>query len=135
MSEKFSGILSKFINTTSTSTDDILSQCTIVSSSNNYTVSGSQNDGYFYLGNLLIQFSATNTSVDTDWAINGYAAVTFTFPIPYTSQPYSVVITSCSSGNTNACIQTILSNGFSYLAQGTPANAGSVMWIAIGPRP
>jgi hypothetical protein len=131
MSTNFSGILSNFINTTSTSTD-ILSQCTIVSSSNIYTVSGSQNDGYFYLGNLLIQFSATTTNTSSNWHKYNFSPIQITFPITYTSQPYSVLITSCSTGNTNACIQTISSSGFTFLQQTTE---GTVSWVAIGPRP
>ncbi len=131
MSANFSGILSNFTNTTGIV--DILSTCTIVNSSNLYTTTGPQQDGYFYLGSLLIQFSATTTNNSSIWTtINSNSATFFSFPIPYNSQPYNVSITSCSPGNTNACIQSVTNSGFQFLTQ---INKSSITWIAIGPRP
>ena len=91
---------------------------------------------YFYLGNLLIQFSdfsgdfpksLTKTSDGNE--------VDISFPISYDSKPYSVILTPTKSGSSDnfyITLRNITKSGFEY---SIGQNKGNTGFIAIGPRP
>jgi len=98
--------------------------------------------GYFYLGNLLIQFSdfsgtSTSTSaVQPNYVSTGNYSVSF--PIEYPSLPYIVII-SGTSGQNNTENLNIYATLITYTVNGFEAHignqSGAFSFLAIGPRP
>ena len=91
---------------------------------------------YFYLGNLLIQFS--DFSGDLPNSVNktsGGSDVSIKFPISYDSKPFSVILTPTKSGTSDnfyITLRKITKTGFEY---SIGQNKGNTGFIAIGPRP
>ena len=130
----YSGFLSKFFSTTGTSGNytDILS--TIVSIDTQQT----QPDGtgvvpnqgcYFYLGNLLIQFSNGTTISRTSGT--GYYQY---YPIPFNTIPYVVLLSATSPNSSSIC--TLLEDNYTthYFHFRIGNSDGNIMYIAIGER-
>lgn len=144
----FSGFISSF--TGSNVSNDILSTVLFYKSYNQYTTSNNvrttttynnpysvsiptdNQDGYFYIGNLLIQFSATNRT--SYYNLHNNVNVTFNFPVSFSTAPFCVVLTATGDGNILA-VSTTSNVSFEWntdsLAAGYSTNC---MWIAIGPR-
>jgi|688.fasta_scaffold75736_4 hypothetical protein len=127
-----SNFLSNFTN--SISSIDILSTVSTPATS----VSGwpsTYNARYFYLGDLLIQFS----DFSEGFAANEFAnskgqAYSVDFPIAFSSNPY-VILVSPTVGNSNNYVFTTLT---AYSATGFGIyignNTGTFSYLAIGPR-
>jgi len=87
---------------------------------------------YFYLGNLLIQFSDIANGIPTE--IPKQATATIYFPISFSGKPYCVMLTSGQSdggGNSPATLNTINNNRFTC---NIGNNDASILFFAIGPR-
>jgi hypothetical protein len=131
----FSNFLTKF---TSSQTESIMSKVDISSSSNfNF---GYQNDGYVYLGNILIQFSADNLSSST--IINNadpyLSSFPFFFPISYTTDPYLVNVCGCVIGTgieNNSPIVALNGKWSTYGFSVRTTKTASFSWFSIGPAP
>lgn len=130
-----SNILSFF---NSNSSLDILSKA-----SDAYTLTGNGTGGgdkykgrYFYLGNLLIQFSDFSAELPNSVSVtSGGNSVGINFPIPYESPPYSVILTPTKSGSDDnffITLREISKTGFNF---SVGQNSGNTGFIAIGPRP
>lgn len=91
---------------------------------------------YFYLGNLLIQFSDFSSEFPNSLSkTSGGKDVVINFPISYDTQPYSVILTptkSSSSDNFYITLRMITTSGFEY---SIGQNNGNTGFIAIGSRP
>jgi hypothetical protein len=83
---------------------------------------------YFYLGNLLIQFS------DGIVGERGQGtSYTQPYPTTFSSAPYTVLISYTNTNNNSgyATLESTGSTGFEFRVGG---NNGNVTWMAIGPR-
>lgn len=126
----FSGFLSNFVSTDSTinGINDILSN---VSPSIETGVTGYYGR-YFYLGDLLIQFSSgLNTTTKLSTGEN-----TLSFPISFSNTPYCVLVspnnaTGTGSNDPAIVVTSFTSNVFTVNIAGNNTN---VSFIAIGPR-
>ena len=130
----FSGFLSNFASTTGTSgtyTD-------ILSTFGQAATSQTQPDGtgvvpnqgcYFYLGNLLIQFSNGTTISRTSGT--GYYQY---YPIPFNTIPYVVLLSATSPNSSSIC--TLLEDNYTthYFHFRIGNSDGNIMYIAIGER-
>ena len=91
-----------------------------------------QHGRYFCIGDLLIQFSA-NTTVINNQNIGEY---TVPFPIPYDSEPYTIMLTPTRNGSNNnsvnATLKTFSKSDFSVYIS---SSGGWTNFVAIGPRP
>lgn len=124
----FSGFLSSF--GTSIPTDIISSvSAPVLLSWNGVTGNGNYWGRYFYLGNLLVQFSDTNTNGSPTQGTSGQA--TLSFPIPFSSEPYVVNISPYISNNTPSSVYSSTATSFTYNVSN---NTGIISFIAIGPR-
>jgi len=103
-----------------------------------YTVNGTvyQDSGhyarYFYLGNLLIQFSDISPYA-YGAATPNKGNITINFPINFSSTPYYIGVTPFSSNTANSPLTITYFNnvGFSVAVSN---NNTYVTFIAIGPR-
>lgn len=133
----FSNFITKFNGTTRTenSNIDIISNYVSVSS-NNSAYGHTGNDYYFYLGNLLIQFSGTPISTLSGAPLTNGNSYIFTLPGPKTSTnvPWVVLVSDVSSSNTIVNVTSIGYNVNSNVFTAKIGNAnGNFSWIAIGP--
>ena len=91
---------------------------------------------YFYLGNLLIQFSDFSGHLPNSVnKTSGGSDVSIKFPIAYVSKPFSVILTPTKSGDSDnfyITLREISKTGFKY---SIGQNSGNTGFIAIGPRP
>ena len=89
-----------------------------------------QHGRYFCIGDLLIQFSANTTLI----ANQGTIEYTLPFPIPYDSEPYTIMLTGTNTdGNrVNATLKSFNKASFTFSISGSN---GWVNFVAIGPRP
>ena len=119
------GPITNSINVTTSNNSNILTNfnisdgayCDIISSVKN------NNGYYFYLGQLLIQFS-NNTSVSSSSIV--------TFPISYTSLPYTLLLTLNKNTSTAAmCLKSLTTSNFTI----SFTSNLSLNYIVIGPRP
>ena len=136
----FSGFLSLFTNTTSTNDDilsDVSNQITLISSGTTLNgVKGPYYGRYFYVGNLLIQFSDFSTSYPPPSNVtSGGGSATINFPIAFSSKPYAVILTptnnSGSNLNTYITLTSYTASSFSFHIGN---DNGSTGFIAIGHR-
>jgi hypothetical protein len=129
----FSKFLTKFnSDNINSSFNDLMSSVIIVPSFN--TSLNHINDGFIYLSNLLIQFSATNVETHS-FAMN--SSHTFKFPIDTSNNfiPYMVNV-----GNSNQIGESIINlinqwSGTSFTVRITNAGNANATWMSIGPRP
>lgn len=118
----FSGTTSIMDMLSSTSGDIDLSN-----NLNNITLKGR----YFYLGNLLIQFTSTIIPNNND----SQSLYQVYFPITYDSnnKPYMILTTPLSNGgNTNVVVNS-WTESYAYITPGS--NDSFAMFMVIGPRP
>jgi hypothetical protein len=136
MSE-FSNFLTTFnggINTDG-AFNDLMSSAIIVPSLN--TSLDHINDGFIYLSNLLIQFSATNL---TNHTFASGSSHTFKFPIDTSNNfiPYMVNVcgstTNTSSSNSLVILSTTWT-GTSFTVRASIGSSGNATWFSIGPKP
>lgn len=130
----YSGFLTSFLNTGSTTPEgmlDILSSAT--QSSSAYTINNgpqqTMESYYFYLGNLLIQYCYVGQITPVPIPVNQFCKITF--PIPYETIP--TVLISPWNGNGPIGLNQITPTFFSVIPGTTNNNYPN--WIAIGPRP
>lgn len=84
---------------------------------------------YFYLGNLLIQFSdISQGNLPTP---GSGKTVTTTFPIPFSAPPYTVLLTAKGAKTYYVLFDTTSTN---FEAKNEGDNAASFAFLAIGPR-
>ena len=125
-----SNFTSNFNNTTGIF--DILSSVSGSISLSKNIADGPYNGRYFYLGNLLIQFSDINAGFpSTSAAGSGY---NINFPRSFGGTPYSVAlypISHLSGANSNIALTDCNSTTFTFSISGARAAVG---FIAIGPR-
>lgn len=129
----YSGFLSNFVNTVSNVPSgfvDILSSAvTTTSQYNNNGTLGTYNATYFYLGNLLIQYSNVGGSTPVGIQLDKYC--TITFPIPYTIPP-TVFIAPWTAASPLGITQTTTT---SFEVQPGTNNNFYPNWLAIGLSP
>lgn len=83
---------------------------------------------YFYLGNLLIQFSdISQGNLPTP---GSGKTVTTTFPIPFSAPPYTVLLTA--KAKTYYALLNTTSTTFEAKNEGS--DAAAFVFLAIGPR-
>jgi hypothetical protein len=129
----YSGFLSNFFSTTGTSGNytDILSTIIVNIGTTQTDPDGTgvvSNQGcYFYLGNLLIQFS--NGTTGSRNAGTGYYQY---YPIPFNTIPYVVLLSATSPNSSTIC--TLLDNTTDYFHFKIGNSDGNIMYIAIGER-
>lgn len=112
-----------------TSNIDMLSSTSVNISHNNTVTNITMSGRYFYLGNLLIQFTTTTIPNNSD----SKSTYDSTFPIAYDATPYMVLTTPLSSGgNTNV---TVKSWNTSTVTISPGVNDSIAMFMVIGPRP
>lgn len=85
---------------------------------------------YFYLGDLLIQF--TDLQGQNLPTVTG-SNVTINYPLLFPTTPYIVLVSVFAGGGVNAPITYINNVGF-VCNVGPSGNAGVPMFLAIGPR-
>lgn len=125
----FSGFLSNF--TGSSGFTDMLSTATT-------SIPVVQSGGitgyarYFYLGNLLIQFSDVSGGPIPS-RTSGSSIYTQPYPTAFSSNPYTVLISYTNTGGNNgyASLRSTGSTGFDFTIG---SNNGNITWTAIGPR-
>lgn len=138
-----SNFLSNFNNTSFTT--DILSTLSTPATNESINLSGTSKattyTRYFYLGNLLIQFSDFSSSYSTNYLVTNSQGQTYSmnFPIAFSGEPYVVIVTpwtSSSWGNDHG--YNIFTSLVSYSATGFNVyignNYGNFTFLAIGPR-
>lgn len=148
-STSFSTFLSTY-SINNISSNNLLSKGQIVNSLNTHNGLGHTQDGYIYIGNLLIQFSATPTILPEP----NNASYNMFFPIIYATNPYLILVVGVSS-KTNVvserCILDTTASGYNNsftlndkfrvvadytysIPGGSNLNAnGNVRWLSIGP--
>lgn len=87
---------------------------------------------YFYLGNLLIQFSDVSGGPIPSRG-SGSSIYTQPYPTAFSSNPYTVLISYTNTGGNNgyASLRSTGSTGFDFTIG---SNNGNITWMAIGPR-
>jgi hypothetical protein len=98
------------------------------------TSSGTYYARYFYIGNLLIQFSDFSSGIPPTYGSS--TENTLTFPIAYDTTPYTVILTPSSSAGSswNIYISLIEITNLNFRFH-VGNNDGTTGFIAIGPRP
>ena len=83
---------------------------------------------YFFIGNLLIQFSSNTISNQTT------GSYTIPFPISYDTTPYTVMLTATRDDNSPVIVvlKSFNTTSFEFAISD---NGGWCTFIAIGPRP
>lgn len=137
----YSGFLSSFLNTSTNTPSNVLDILSLsTKTSSNWTTStnpnpiqdpsqtGTMGANYFYLGNLLIQYSNVGTSSRPTVNNNTYIAVTF--PVPYDA---SVIPTVLITADGNWAMGVTGTTNTQFVAQvGGGATGNYPNWIAIG---
>ena len=134
----FSNFLTNFsggarIRSSDSSYNDLISQAILVPSFNSYGTNTTSYDGFIYLSNLLIQFSATYPTTQIPGGNNLH---TYFFPINATaSTPFTVQLsgTSINSNNPVIGLYSIVNSGFNFYISG--GNSGNTSWVSIGLAP
>lgn len=123
-----SNFTSNFSNTTSYL--DILSS---VSTRRDSSLSPGYYSRYFYLGNLLIQFSdISQYGIDTTFLKQ--TSITLDFPVAFSSKPYCVFLTTGmpgTAGNANVTLNSFTNSTFTC---NIAVNNAYILYFAIGPR-
>lgn len=135
---QFSGFFSNYANNSRSNNGalptDLMSNAVIVPSLNSGTPSsngplGHLQDGFIYLSNLLIQFSAT-----TDPSSNLSNGNTYQLYYPISSKPYCIYVTGLT--NNNAIISIVPNTIHDASCNVRIGNAnGALYWLSIGPAP
>jgi hypothetical protein len=136
----FSNFLTNFsggarIRSSDSSYNDLISQAVLVKSFNSAT---NEMDGFIYLSNLLIQFSASNKTGQQ--YISGSNNVIY-FPIDTSSNnnfnPLAIYVTGFNNSGSNSPIVTVNQTwtGTSFVARVGGSVGGDVIWFSIGLAP
>ena len=127
----FSGILSAFTQTSCSNAfgTDIMSNVSNVIPLGTSGTQATYFGRYFYLGNLLIQFSdvsyvGTKFSNNTD---------NFTYPKAFSGNPYLIMATSIIYDNVS-CAMSYGDNPLTQFNIGFNSNSSNFSFLAIGPK-
>lgn len=130
----FSNFLTNFSggSINSSSGTDLMSKAIIVPSFN--TALHHANDGFIYLSNLLIQFSATSVSTTNGYLLTKDNNYSVYYPINF--NPLCVQVSPIFNGggnSSNVCFQNLTTNNY-FLIRITN-NDGNLNWISISLAP
>lgn len=129
MSVTYSGFWTDFLksNYGVSGYNDILSATNDISA--NSTV-GLVNASYFYLGNLLVQYS--NIGNGPRPGIGNNTTTTITFPIAYANESKPMVLATLFGSNGTCGVNNVSNTSFDVQVGGGPMSSQYPNWIAIG---